>query len=59
MSLLEVQSLSLGYEGKTVVKNVSFTVNQGDFLSIIGENGTGKTTLVKDCWALFQSNQEK
>ena len=53
MSLLEVQSLSLGYEGKTVVKNVSFTVNQGDFLSIIGENGTGKTTLVKGLLGLI------
>lgn len=47
MSLLNVSGLTLGYEGKAIVENLSFTVNHGDFLSIIGENGTGKTTLVK------------
>lgn len=53
MSLLNVQGLSLGYEGKKIVNNISFTVNQGDFLSIIGENGTGKTTLVKGILGLI------
>ncbi len=53
MSLLNVKGLSLGYEGKKIVNNISFTVNQGDFLSIIGENGTGKTTLVKGILGLI------
>lgn len=53
MSLLNVSGLSLGYEGKTIVDNISFTVNRGDFLSIIGENGTGKTTLVKGLLGLI------
>ena len=53
MSLLKVSDLSLGYEGRKVVQNISFTVNQGDFLSIIGENGTGKTTLVKGLLGLI------
>ncbi len=53
MSLLKVSGLSLGYEGKTIVDSISFTVNQGDFLSIIGENGTGKTTLVKGLLGLI------
>lgn len=53
MSLLKVSDLSLGYEGKRIVNNISFTVNSGDFLSIIGENGTGKTTLVKGILGLI------
>ena len=53
MSLLEVKNLSLGYEGKTIVNNISFAVNGGNFLSIIGENGTGKTTLVKGLLGLI------
>lgn len=53
MPLLTVQNLSLGYEGKTVVNDISFTINSGDFVSIIGENGTGKTTLVKGILGLM------
>lgn len=53
MSLLQVRDLSLGYEGKRILNNISFTVNSGDFLSIIGENGTGKTTLVKGILGLI------
>ncbi|MBR3988782.1 MAG: ABC transporter ATP-binding protein [Clostridia bacterium] len=56
MSLLKVQNLSLGYEGKVIVSDISFTVNEGDFLSIIGENGTGKTTLVKGLLGLVSKH---
>ena len=40
-------SLSLGYEGKTVCEGVSFFVNEGDYLCIVGDNGSGKTTLMR------------
>jgi len=53
MPLLKVQNLSLGYEGKRIVEDISFTVNSGDFVSIIGENGTGKTTLVRGILGLI------
>lgn len=53
MSLMNVKSLSLGYEGKVIVKGLDFTVNSGDFISIIGENGTGKTTLIKGLLGLI------
>ena len=53
MSLLKVEDLTLGYEGKIIVNKLRFTVNKGDFLSIIGENGTGKTTLVKGILGLI------
>ncbi len=53
MSLLKVCDLTLGYEGKIIVNKLRFTVNSGDFLGIIGENGTGKTTLVKGLLGLI------
>lgn len=53
MSLLAVSDLCLGYEGKAVVRDISFTVNEGDYLCIIGENGSGKTTLIKGLLGLM------
>ena len=41
MALLKASNLKLGYEGKTVVDSLNFTVNNGDYLCIAGENGSG------------------
>lgn len=45
--MLKVNNLTIGYEGKAVAKDISFHVNEGDYLCIVGENGAGKSTLVK------------
>jgi len=47
MPQITCQNLTLGYEGKAVVTGLSFTVNAGDYLCVVGENGYGKTTLMK------------
>ncbi len=47
MPLIEAKNLSVSYAGKKVIENVSFKIEEWDFLCIIGENGTGKTTLLK------------
>ena len=47
MKQLTVDNLSMSYEGRRVLEKVSFTLGSGDFLFILGENGTGKTTLIK------------
>lgn len=47
MSQMICQNLSVGYEGKVVYENINFSVEQGDYLCIIGENGAGKTTLMR------------
>ncbi len=43
--LLECMNLCVSFEGKRVLNNVSFSVDEGDFLCIVGQNGAGKTTL--------------
>ena len=46
MSLV-VKNLVKIYEGKKVVNNVSFKVNQGNVYGILGRNGAGKTTIIR------------
>jgi len=45
--ILEVRNASFGYSGKAILKNISFEVHSGEFLSLLGPNGVGKTTLFK------------
>ena len=47
MAQLTCQNLSVGYDGKAVLKNIGFEVFAGDFLCVLGENGSGKSTLMK------------
>ena len=47
MSLIACRNLCLAYEGKAAVRDLSFTVENGDYLCIVGENGSGKSTLIK------------
>lgn len=42
--MLEVKSLSVSYGAIEAVKDISFTVNDGEIVSLIGANGAGKTT---------------
>ncbi|MGE5945594.1 MAG: ABC-F family ATPase [Betaproteobacteria bacterium] len=46
---VEVENLSFAYEGaeRKIFNNLSFTVNAGERIAVIGENGVGKTTLLK------------
>lgn len=41
------ESVRFAYDGLSVVEDATFTVGDGDFLSVIGPNGAGKTTLAK------------
>lgn len=45
--LIEIQNLSVGYKNQIVLNKVSITINNSDFIGVIGPNGGGKTTLIK------------
>jgi branched-chain amino acid transport system ATP-binding protein len=45
--MLDVQGLRTGYGRIPILNGVSFSVNEGDFIGILGHNGMGKTTLLK------------
>ena len=47
MPQIVCENASLGYDGKPIVTDLSFTVNAGDYLCIVGEHGSGKSTLMK------------
>ncbi len=53
MSLINVEKLSVGYDGNAVEKDISFRVEGGDYLCIVGENGSGKSTLMKTLLGLI------
>jgi zinc transport system ATP-binding protein len=44
---IEIENITAAYGAKTVLRNVTVNVYEGDFLGIIGPNGGGKTTLLK------------
>lgn len=45
--VINVRNLSFRYNDEPVLKGVSFNINKGDFVAVIGSNGTGKSTLMR------------
>jgi branched-chain amino acid transport system ATP-binding protein len=54
--MLEVRAFSAGYKGNDVVRDVSFHVEPGEAVMIIGSNGAGKTTLFRALCGLLESS---
>lgn len=50
--MLEVKDLDITINDKTIIKNLNFVLNKNDKLAIIGEEGNGKSTLIKSLYNL-------
>ena len=47
MALIDLQNISKQYDTKIILKDANFTLNQGQRVAVIGQNGQGKSTLLK------------
>ena len=54
MALLEILDLTAGYGNGDIIKNISFSLNKGEFLSVLGRNGSGKSTMIKAIQGLLR-----
>jgi len=54
---LRVENLTGGYNQIPVLKNLNFTINDGELVALIGLNGAGKSTTIKEIIGLLQPQQ--
>ena len=47
MALLTCRDLALGYDSHVILEHLNFEVNAGDYLCVVGENSSGKSTLMR------------
>lgn len=50
--MLEVRNITIGYRRKTIQKDINLKAHESEFISLIGTNGTGKSTLLRSLAAL-------
>ena len=55
--MLEIKNVYKGYDGKEVLKDVSFEVRKGEIHGLIGENSAGKTTLIKCLVGIYKAEK--
>jgi branched-chain amino acid transport system ATP-binding protein len=56
-SLLEVSGLSKWFGGVTAIRDLTFSLEKGEILGVIGPNGSGKTTLINLISGIYRPNQ--
>ncbi|WP_281633837.1 ABC transporter ATP-binding protein [Flavobacterium luteolum] len=57
--MLDIQNISFSYTENPVIKNISFSIEKGQNIAIIGESGCGKSTLLKLIYGLYDLNEGK
>lgn len=53
-NILRTEKLSVGYDGKSIVKDINISALKGRIVTIIGPNGAGKTTVIKTITGLIK-----
>lgn len=59
MGLLKIKNLNIEINNNILINDVSFSITSGNVLSVIGENGVGKTTLLKTILNYLHNNKSK
>ena len=54
MEILKVEDLSFYYDQEKVLNQINFTIHEGEFVILTGENGAAKSTLIKNIIGLFK-----
>ena len=57
MAMLEVRDLEVYYGVIKAIKGISFDVNEGEIIALIGANGAGKTTILHTVTGLISPKQ--
>lgn len=59
MERLEVKNLNFSYGFKEILKDINFTIEKGEVVSIVGASGSGKTTLLHLCSNLLRVDEDE
>ncbi len=54
--MIEVRNLAKRFGGKTVLRGLNFAVQPGEFVALLGPNGSGKTTFLRILASLSQAS---
>ncbi|MCU4743731.1 metal ABC transporter ATP-binding protein [Halobacteria archaeon AArc-m2/3/4] len=57
MTHISVEDVSFGYTASPVVRNMTFTVEAGEYVGVIGPNGSGKSTLLQLVLGLYEPDE--
>lgn len=59
VKMLELEGVTIRFGGLEAIRGVSFTIDEGDLLSVIGPNGAGKTTIFNVMTGIYQPTEGK
>jgi zinc transport system ATP-binding protein len=52
--MIKLNNISLGYDNKIIIKDMTLNIKEGSYVAIVGENGAGKSTLIKGILGLIK-----
>ena len=55
-AIIRAENVSIGYDGKVIMQNLSFDIPKGDIFIIMGGSGCGKSTLLRTLTGLIPRN---